>query len=113
MSLTSALRCEDPNRTGSPDDFDEINDSIPEFSDLLEILDDDVIFNEAFSIDAIQAPYPYANGNFQRCANSMAVGYFKTDVIDAIAQQDFDALGRLVSKLATDYAERIYDIRHN
>jgi len=113
MSLTSALRCEDPNRTGSPDDFDEINDSIPEFSDLLEILDDDVIFNEAFSIDAIQAPYPYANGNFQRCANSMAVRYFKTDVIDAIAQQDFDALGRLVAKLATDYAERIYDIKHN
>jgi len=112
MSATNALRCEDTNRTGSPDDFDEINDSTPELSDLLEVLDDDVIFSEAFSIDAIQSPHLYANGNFQRCANSMAVGYFKTDVIDAIAQQDFDALGRLVSKLAIDYAERIYDIRH-
>jgi len=112
MSLTSALRCEDPNRTGSPDDFDEINDSTPELSDLLEVLDDDVIFSEAFSTTAIQAPYRWPTGHFQRCANSMAERHFKTDVIDAIAQQDFDALGRLVSKLAIDYAERIYDIRH-
>tara|TARA_R110002167_G_C12135327_1_gene599520 strand:- start:56 stop:397 length:342 start_codon:yes stop_codon:yes gene_type:complete len=113
MSLTTALRCEDPGRTGCPDDYEPISASATELFYLLEILDDPIIFNEAFSIEGVEAPYARPNGHFQQCANRMAEKHFQEDVLKAIAQQDFDALGRLVAKVTTDYAQRIYDIRHS
>ena len=113
MSLTTALRCEDPGRTGCPDDYEPISASATELFYLLEILDDPIIFNEAFSIEGVEAPYARPNGHFQQCANRMAEKHFQEDVLKAIAQQDFDALGRLVAKVTTDYAQRIYDIRNS
>ena len=113
MSLTTALRCEDPGRTGCPDDHEPIPTPAPMLYELLEVLDDPIIFNEAFSLEAIEAPYAHPRGHFQQCANRMAEKHFQEDVIEAIAQQDFDALGRLVAKITTDYAERLYYRKHH
>ena len=110
MYAFTALR-DDPNRVGCPD-YDDNVQTLPEAPALLDILEDDVIFWEAFSLDGIDQVYNFPKGRFQVAANRQRELDFQRDVNDAIATQDFEGLGKLVSAHMMDYAEKIWRLRH-
>jgi len=100
---------DDPGRVACPD-FAEY---IPQAStgELCEILECDIIFWEAFSADGITQEIMSHSRRFQEAANRACEGDFQRDINDAIAAQDFEGLGRLVSHHMLNYAEKIHDIR--
>ena len=101
---------DDPSRVACPDFADHIPAN-PSTGQLCEILECDIIFWEAFSADGITQVYDFPNGRFQEAANRACEGDFQRDINDAIAAQDFEGLGRLVSHHMLNYAEKIHEIR--
>ncbi|MGI9339861.1 MAG: hypothetical protein ACR2PP_04420 [Psychrobacter sp.] len=110
MYTFTALR-DDSNRVGCPD-YDDNVQTLPETPELLNILEDDLIFWEAFSLDGIDQVYAFPNGRFQVAANRQRELDFQRDINDAIATQNFEGLGKLVATHMMDYAEKIWRIRN-
>lgn len=111
---TISTNCDDPNRVGCPDYDDNINEPVqtpPSAAELLQILDDDPVFWEAFSLDGIAKVYKFPKSPYQYGVNRQLELDFQVAVNDAIATQDFDALGKLIAAHMLDYAERIWRIR--
>lgn len=102
---------DDQNRVGCPN-YDDSVQSLPEMPELVTILEDDIIFWEAFSLDGIDQVYAFPNGRFQVAANRQRELDFQRDINDAIATQDFESLGKLVATHMMDYAEKIWRIRN-
>ena len=99
---------DNPARVACPEYLD-IEQRTPELHDLLEILECDIVFWEAFGPDAIEDIYKFPRNAHQMSANRQQMLNFQRDVTDAIAMQDFDALGRLVSTLMLGYSERLWE----
>jgi len=99
-----SIQYEDPGRTAPPEDCD-VDEKHPELYELFETLDCDIIFWEAFSADGVQYHSDHSR-------NKVAELDFKTDILDMIAQQKHEDLGRFVQSHMLDYAERIWRIRH-
>ena len=99
---------DDPARVACPEYLD-IDQPTPELRELLDILDDDIIFWEAFGPDAIEDIYKFPRNRHEMSANRQQNLNFQRDVTDAIAMQDYDALGRLVSTLMLGYSERLWE----
>jgi len=99
---------DNPARVACPEVLD-IDQPTPEMRDLLDILDDDLIFWTAFGPDGIEDIYRWPRNRYEMSANNQQSLNFQRDVTDAIAMQDFDALGRLVSALMLGYSERLWE----
>jgi len=78
---------------------------------LFKILQDDIIFWEAFSADGVEMPVPKPTTDRDQQRNFNAELYFQTDVVDCVEKGDFDRLGRLVTEQLLRYAERIAELR--
>ena len=100
---------DDPNRVNPPDDYEEFIG--PECSDLFAILEDDIIFWEAYSVHGIKIPYHGLLNDYQHARNTGVYKDFEHDVRLAIATQDFESLGRAVSAKFLEYAAGIYENR--
>ena len=99
---------DNPARVACPE-FLDIEEPTPQRHDLLDILNDDIVFWEAFGPDGIEDIYKFPRNPHQISANRQQSLNFQRDVTDAIAMQDFDALGRLVSSLLLSYSERLWE----
>ncbi len=99
---------DNPARVACPVLLD-IDQPTPDLRELLDILDDDLVFWEAFGPDGIEDVYKFPRNRFEISANRQQMLNFQRDVTDAIAMQDFDALGRLVSTLMLGYSERLWE----
>ena len=103
---------DDPNRVGCPDDSCvSDNTRIATTPELLAILDCDIIFWEAYSADGLVLPFSSPRNDYQHSRNRAVEKGFEDTIRSAIATQDYETLGRLVSAQMQDYAAGIWAIR--
>lgn len=100
---------DDPNRVGCPSDSCvSDNIKIAPYSELLAILDCEIIFWECYGIEGIKLPYPMARNDAEHIRNRLTVQSFEDTLRLGLATQDYSLIGELVASQMTEYADGIW-----